>query len=195
MHRRRHQHAPRTGLVGAHRHQHRLGQGGRAVVKRGVRHIQPGQTGHHGLVFVEQLQRALTGLGLIRRVGGIKLAARDDGPHRRRNVMLVGAGADEGTVEAVLHGAPLHQAGYAHFRKTFGNAGQAAAIQLGGNLIEQRIGGRCADTRQHGANIAFGMRNEGHFFIGARWQGARYKKKPAAGTFLAPCNLLPASGF
>jgi hypothetical protein len=106
MHRRRHQHATAAGLVGAHRHQHRLGQRGSAVVQRGIRDIQPGQAGHHGLVFVQQLQRALAGFGLIRRVGGVELAARDDLPDRRRDVVLVGAGADEVAVETIRRRTP-----------------------------------------------------------------------------------------
>ena len=50
---------------------------------------------HHRLVFVDQLQGALAGLRLVRRVGGVEFAARGDGPHGRRDVVLVGAGADE----------------------------------------------------------------------------------------------------
>ncbi len=89
-------------LMGTHRHQHRLGQRRGAVVERGVRDVHAGQRGHHGLVFVQQLQRALAGLGLVRRVGGVELAARDDLPHRRRNMVLVRAGADEIGIRAVL---------------------------------------------------------------------------------------------
>ena len=61
-----------------------------------------GQRGDHRLVFVDELQRALAGLGLVRRVGAVELAARHDRPDRRRDVVLVGAGADEIERQAVL---------------------------------------------------------------------------------------------
>jgi hypothetical protein len=76
--------------------------------------------------------------------------------------MFVGAGADEVAVEAIRRRALIHQAADLHFRKTLRNTGQTAAIQVGGNFIEQRIGVGRTNAGQHALNIAFGMGDEGH---------------------------------
>ncbi len=66
-----------------------------AVVERRIRDFHARQAAHHGLVFVQQLQRALARFRLIRRVGAVELATRDDRPDRGGNVMLISAGAQE----------------------------------------------------------------------------------------------------
>ena len=76
--------------------------------------------------------------------------------------MLVGAGADEVAVETIRRRTLIHQAADLHFRQTLGNTGQTAAIQFGGDFIEQRICVGRTNAGQHALNIAFGMGNEGH---------------------------------
>ena len=96
MHGFRDQHAPFAG--GAHRHHGGFGNGGRAVVHRGVGHVHAGQLADHGLEFEDRGERALRDLGLIRRVGRQELAARDHGIDQHRTVMVVDAGAEEAGV-------------------------------------------------------------------------------------------------
>ena len=68
----------------AQRHHHRLVHGRAAVVERGVGDLHVGQPADGGLVLVDRLERALRELGLVRRVGGVELAPRDDRVDRRR---------------------------------------------------------------------------------------------------------------
>ena len=96
MHARRHQDA--RGLrfaVGAHRHERSFRHRRGAVVHRRVRHVHAGQARDHGLEFVDELQRALARLSLVGRVGAVEFPARGNRPHGGRDVVLVGAGADE----------------------------------------------------------------------------------------------------
>ena len=97
--------------VGAHRHQQRLGQRRSTVVQRGIGHGQAGQARHHALIFVQHLQGALTGLRLVGRVGAVEFATTDDLPHRRRDVMLVGAGAQEAQRAGIIRRSRFHQPG------------------------------------------------------------------------------------
>ena len=155
-----HQNAAR-GLVRTHCHQGRFSQRGSAVIHAGVGYIHAGQRGHHGLVFVEQLQCALACFCLIRGIGGIEFAAGGDLPHCGRDVVFVGAGADEIKIAPIHLGPLLHQPGDFHFaqpRQRF----QAAAFQGGRDLIEQLFNGVCADACKHRAYIFFSMGNERH---------------------------------
>ena len=83
--------APRDAM----RHQHRLAAGGRAVVHRGVGDLHAGQQRDLGLELEQHLQRALRDLRLIGRVAGQELAALDQMIDGRRDVMAIGAGAEE----------------------------------------------------------------------------------------------------
>ncbi len=79
----------------AHRHQRRLGRGRCAVVHRRVRHLEAGERADQRLPLEDRLQRALADLGLVRRVGGGELGARDQRVDRAREVVRVAAGAEE----------------------------------------------------------------------------------------------------
>ena len=81
--------------IGAYRHQQRFRQCRGPVVQRSVGHRHGGQTRHHALIFVKHLQRALTGFRLIGRIRAVELAAANDFPDRRRNVVFVGARTEE----------------------------------------------------------------------------------------------------
>ena len=69
-------------LVGPNRHQHGFSQATGAVVDRRVGNIHTSQRGHHGLVLVDELECALTGFGLIRRIGGHEFASGGEIPYR-----------------------------------------------------------------------------------------------------------------
>ena len=68
---------------------------GRAVVHGGVGDLHAGQVRDLRLELEQVLQRALRDLRLIGRVGGQELGALDQVIDARRDVVAVGAGADE----------------------------------------------------------------------------------------------------
>ena len=106
----------------AHRHQHRLGKSCRPVIQACIGDIHAGQRGDHGLIFVQQLQRALARLGLVRGIGGVKFAACDDLPDGCGNVVFVSACADKIQIAAINFSTLLHQARYVHFGQAFRHA-------------------------------------------------------------------------
>ena len=69
--------------------------GGRAVVHRGVGDLHAGQQRDLGLEFEQGLQRALRDFRLVGRVGGQEFAALDQVVDAGRDVMPVGAAAEE----------------------------------------------------------------------------------------------------
>ena len=154
--------------MGARRHEHRLRQGRSAVVEGGIGYVHARETGHHGLVFVQQLQGALAGLRLVGRVGGVVLATTDDLPDRRRDVMLVGAGADEVEIMAIGPGALLHQARDGHFRHAGGHVPEFAGAQVRRDLGEQVFDFSGADGLEHLLDV--GVR------VGDKWHGLALKR-------------------
>ena len=78
-----------------HRHRGRLGQRGGAVIHRGVGDVEPGEQRDHALKLVDRLQRALTRLSLIRRVGRVEVGPRDHLVDDRRTEPSRGAGAEK----------------------------------------------------------------------------------------------------
>ncbi len=185
MHGGRQQHAAR-GLVHPHRHEHRLGQRRGAVVEARVGHVQAGERCHHGLVFVQQLQRALARLRLVRRVRRVELAARRELPDCGGNVMLVGAGADEVEVAAIAFRPLLHQAHHLHFGQSRRHLFQCSGLEFRGDLVEQILHGRRADRLEHGADLGFGVGNERHD-DGGLWTEAT----GAARAFVSPFVTRP----
>ena len=135
------------------------------------------------LVFVDDLQRALARLGLVRRVGAVELAAGRDRPDGRRNVMLVGAGADEAQRPAVGRARALMSlpicisfiaAGMPASERTRSDAGISSK-----ELIDAGDADRC----KHLGDVRFGVRNEGHQEASAR-KSSVYS---AAERSAAPC--------
>ena len=148
--------------VGPHRHQYRLSQRRSAVIQRGVGHVHGGQARHHALVFIEYLQRALTGFRLIGRVGAVELAAPDDLPDRRRDVVLVGARAQE--TERTGHGRRprVQQPADLPLVQRLRQSRQFADAQHRRNFVEQRLQVRCANRGQHRLDIGRSMGNKRH---------------------------------
>ena len=96
---------------GADRHQRRFRGCRSAVVVRGGHHVEAGQLRDQRLVLVDRLQRALADLGLVRRVRGVELASTEDLVDGRRDVVAVGARAEEARqADAVSGGERLQPA-------------------------------------------------------------------------------------
>ena len=152
--------------VGAQAHEHRFRQAGGAVVDGGVGDVHAGEPGDQGLVFVDHLQGALAGFRLVRGVGGVELTAGGDFPYRRRDVVRVGAAAEEAEREAVLLGALGHQAGHFHLAAPFGQGVEAVAgFQVGGDFIEQVLDAVGANRLEHGLDVVRSMGDIGHWAL------------------------------
>jgi hypothetical protein len=80
---------------GAAGHQRPFGRGRRPVVVRRGDDVHARQLAQQRLVLVDRLERALADLGLVRRVGGVELAAQEELVHDCRNEMAIGSGAEE----------------------------------------------------------------------------------------------------
>jgi hypothetical protein len=159
----RHQDAPGLAVsVGAYRHEDGLRQGRGPVVQGGVGDVQSGQGRHHGLEFVEDLQGALAGLGLIGGVGAVEFTPRDQLPDHGRDVVVIGAGADEAERLAVRPRPGRHQATDLHLRQGRGDALQLPRPQVRGNLVEEVINVLDPDDRQHGRHLVGGVGDERH---------------------------------
>ena len=172
--------APPPALRRPHGHQHRFAERRAAVVDRRVGNVHAGQGSHHRLVFVDELQRALAGLGLIRRVGGHELAASGDVPNGGGNVVVVAAGAQEARAGFVLPRAGGHLGEHRHLVNAVCHGAQVGVLQRGRDLVEQFVRRGGADALEHGANVGGGVRDEGHadsLYRGAR-QAIRTTSRP-----------------
>ena len=132
----------------AMRHQHRLGGGGRAVVHGGVGDFQAGEHRHLGLELEQILQRALGDLRLVGRVRGEELGALDQVIDRRRQVVPVGAAADEERHCARCDVLARHaaQAAARPRSRPRGAAGWAARAAAG-RPARRQTGRRCVQRR------------------------------------------------
>ena len=74
---------------------HSLDERRGAVIERGIGHLHAGQQRHLALELEQHLQRALAHLRLVRRVGGQELAAHQQLIDAGRDVVAIGAGAEE----------------------------------------------------------------------------------------------------
>ncbi len=149
--------------IGTHRHQHRFGQRRRAVIERGVGDLHAGETRHHGLVFVEQLQGTLAGLGLVRGIGGVELAPGGDLPHRSGNVMLIRPCTDEAERLAISRRPLTHQPANLHLvQRLRKHPFHGGCPQLGRNFGKQRLDPLDADDLQHLSDLFLGVWNERH---------------------------------
>ncbi len=163
MHGGRHQNPLRLRLaVRTHRHEAGLGHGGGTVVQRRIGDLHPREARNHRLIFVDQLQRALTRLSLIWRVCAVELATRRECPHRRRDVMLIGSGADEAQRPSVHAGALAHEPADFHLIHLRRNSLQRLDTQGRGNLFKELFDARHPDRGEHRLDIRRSVRNEGH---------------------------------
>ena len=142
------------------RHRDRLPAGGRAVIHGGVGDVAAVEARDLGLELEQRLERALGDLGLVGRVAGQELAALDQMIDARRDMMAIGAAAEE---EGHLPGDQV-AAGKAgqvtldrHLAGMVGEARDLAAEPGGlGHVDEQIVDRRSADRGQH--LLAVGVR-------------------------------------
>ncbi len=102
------------------RHQGGLRHRRGAVVHGRVGDVEPHELADQALELVDGLQRALAHLRLVRRVGGVELAAPDQVVDNRGNVVIV----VPGTGEADEVTAPISQALQRSHRLPFGYRGR-----------------------------------------------------------------------
>ena len=148
--------------VGPYGHQHRFGQSGAAVVDRSVADVHPGQFRHHGLELVDELQRALARLRLVRGVRGHELPAARDVPDRRRHVVVVRPGPQEARPGLVPPGALAEATQDFHLGQPVPDGGELAGAEGGRYLVEQRLDVRDADGGEHLRHVRVGMGYERH---------------------------------
>ena len=148
------------------RHQDRFPHRGRAVVHRRVRDFAAEQARDLRLELEHHLQRALRDLGLVGRVAGQELAALDDVVDARRDVMLVGAAAEEeGHVarDHVLARKRRHVPFDRHLggvhRQALDRPRQPRAL---GHVTEQFVDRAGADHAQHLAAVGVAQRQVTH---------------------------------
>ena len=148
-----------AALAGAER---QVGGGrdrGRALVQRGVRDRQPGELRDRGLELEHDLQPALRDLGLVRRVRGQELGARDDRVDERRDVVVVHPGADEADLRVgvrVARGERRQLLEDLGLGEPVGELERAVEAQLGRDVGEQ-LGRRIdPDLAQHRRPVGVG---------------------------------------
>ena len=146
-------------------HQHGLGERGGAVVDRRVRDVHAGQLGDDRLVLVDAPQRALARLGLVRRVGGEELAARDQVTDRAGDRVVVGAGAEEADVGVgvgVGGREPAQVADQLRLGRRRRKVERPREPRAGGDPGQQVLDGVDADRGQHLPLLGGGVRDVAH---------------------------------
>ena len=78
--------------------------------------------------------------------------------------MLVGTGAEEIKIAAILVGARRHQARDVHLAQAFRHLREFAGAQAFGDFFEQLVDARYADGGKHRFDVGFGMRNKRHMY-------------------------------
>src|SRR6185312_7468359 len=85
-----------------------------------------------------------------------------ESPHGRRNVVLVGSGADEAQRPAVHPGALAHEPPDFYLVQLGGNTAEGASAQRFGDLLEQLLDAGGADRGQHLLDILARVGDESH---------------------------------
>ena len=140
-------------LGNAPRHADRLPTRGRAVVHRRIGNVAAEQPRHLRLELKQHLQRTLRNFGLVRRVGGQKLAALDQVIDAGRNMMLIRPTTEEKRVMRRRHihtrqigEMPLHR----HFAGVVRQpVDRPVKSRLGGDVYEQIVDAVRADDAEH----------------------------------------------
>ncbi len=102
----------------------------------------PVKAAHQGLIFKDGLQRALRDLGLVGSVGGIELAAAQHVIDHGGDIVVVGAGAQEGdqiAADILVAGGNIRQLGGGFHLGQGGRQIQFGKAVLGGDIFEQII--------------------------------------------------------
>ena len=171
----RHGH-PGALAVDAQAHEQGLGERGGAVVHGGVDHVHAEQPGGEGLVLEDTLQGALADLRLVGGVGGEELGAGGQGAHRLRDVVAVGARADQHPgARAGAHGGGetlqvVVELPFAQRRRQMPRPGGPA---IRGHRREQRLQRVRADHGEHLGDLFGGVRQVAHGPTPAAGRGRR----------------------
>ena len=151
----------------AERHQHRFGDGGAALVEAGVGDVHARELGHHRLVFVDDLQRSLARLGLVRGVGGVEFRPRGDGIDDARDEVVVGSAAEEADGvrrRGVLVRERPHVTRQLDLGERRRNVEHPREAQVRRDVREEVFDAADADAREHRGDIFGGVENVfGHF--------------------------------
>ena len=146
-------------------HQHRFDRRAAAVVHAGVRVVHAGQFGDQRLILEHRLQRALAGLGLIRRVGGVKFAPRRNRINHRGNEMVVASAAQkQGTqaAETFLPGQFDDMGRQFHFAERRRKAQIAVQPHIGGHHRKQSSSDAAPMVAEHFTLIVNRVGKVGH---------------------------------
>ncbi len=150
--------AVRDGVLGDE-----AGVGGhrRAVVPGRVGHVHPGQLADDGLVLEDRLQHALAHLGLVRRVRGQELAAREDDVDDRGDVVVVDPCAEERELGACVDVPCRELLDVAHelgLPERGRDVELAVEADAGRHLLEELVDRGDADRREHLLAVGVGER-------------------------------------
>ena len=146
-------------------HHHGFEQGGAAVVEAGVGNIHSGEAADGGLVFVDGLERALRGFGLIRGVGGEEFAAGSDRIHGGRdNVVVIAAANEIHEAGGVFGGKFLEMAEHFIFGFTFGDPVERGIREADAGLFPHFADAGKTGSAEHFGPVAVRVGNIRHDF-------------------------------
>ena len=169
---------------------------GRAVVHGGVGHLHGGQIGDLRLELEQVLQRALRDLGLVGRVAGQEFGALDEMVDAGRDMMLVGAGADEERHRRGRHVAVRHARQDAldfELALAARQVERRAEKRLGRHIGEEIVDGGGADAGQHLLAVAVGQGQVAHDKTINPVIPGRARREP--GTHEQALRVSPSRGF
>ena len=113
------------------------------------------------LEFKQHLQRALSNLRLVGRIGGKEFAALDQMVDTGRDMMAIGpCPQEEGSVSCgqILLRQRTHMPLDCHLAHMHGQALDGAVQpRFFGYIYEEIVNGRCTNTREHFAAVSFGQ--------------------------------------
>ncbi len=152
----------------AHRDVAGLGERRGAVVHARVGDGQARQAADERLPLVDGLQRALRDLGLVRRVGGQELAARDQRVDRGRDDAVVDAAAQEAdqlALPVVGAGGAAEPVAHLLLAQAEGQVQVAVQPDVRRQVGEQLLDAVQPHRRQHLADVLIRVRDVGHVGI------------------------------
>ena len=124
-------------------------------------------------ILEERLKRALAGLGLVRRVGGVELAAAGDGIDHGRDEVVVGPAAEEADGVVRRAGSSRQVAamcrGQFHLGRAGGISSGRPSRRSGRDVGEQILDRRDPDCGQHGLLVGGRVQDVRHEMLSDQW--------------------------
>ena len=144
---------------GGDTHHHGLGGGRSGVVHRGVADVEACQRRHHRLIFEDILQGALRDFGLIGGIGRGEFAARGQGGHDGRRIVVIETVAGEADGHhIVLGGQMLEEIGHFLLAKPLVESVFALQAKFGGHVGVEIVEALEPAAREHGVDVAGSVR-------------------------------------